>query len=293
MKKLPALVLALVLVDSLHFIFGRLLVPYLPPTTSSFLYMSVGLVQIAIYAAATRQIDGRVFRDNARFFTVIGFLIALATVVSYTAVVYIDPGTAALIGRMGTIFGLGFGVFWLKERLSRGERIGAVIAVIGALIISFQWGDSGSLAWLGALLVLISTFCYSLHAAIVKRSGSDIDFTNFFLFRMVTSCFFLLVFTVARGELILPTGRDVWIILILTGTINVTVSRSLYYIVLRRVPLSILTIFLTLTPVMTIMWSLVLFDVLPSTQALLGGVAVISGVLMVTLSRRHNRPKPA
>ncbi|NCF69324.1 MAG: EamA family transporter [Chloroflexi bacterium] len=289
MNKSTAVVIALLLVDSLHLIFARLLLPYLPPTSSSFYYMTIATVQIALYAAVRRQIDWHVFRDNAKFFLVIGFLIATATATSYTAVVYIDPGTASLIARMSTIFALGFGIFWLKERFVRGEKIGAAIAVGGVFIISFQPGGRSDLLWLGTMLVLVSTFCYALHAAIVKKFGGEMDFTNFFLFRMASSSLFLLIFAAGRGELVWPEGREVWLILLLTATVNVTISRSLYYIVLRRFKLSILTIILTLSPVITILWSMALFDERPSLQGLLGGTAVILGVILVTMSKRTEK----
>ncbi len=83
MKKLPAIVAVLLIVDSLHFVFARLLLPYLPPVTSSLFYMSIATVQIAIFAAVRRQIDWRVFRDNAKFFLIIGFLIATATTLEF------------------------------------------------------------------------------------------------------------------------------------------------------------------------------------------------------------------
>jgi drug/metabolite transporter (DMT)-like permease len=282
----PAMVAVLLVVDSLHFVYGRMLAPYLPPTTSSFYYMTLALIQIALFAALRRQIDWSVFRDNFGFFVTIGFLIAVATSTSFAAVVYIDPGTASLLARMGTIFSLAFGLFWLKERLTRGEQIGAALAVIGVVMISFQPGAGSSSLWLGTLLVLTSTFTYALHAAIVKRQGGGINFLNFLLFRMVTSCFFLFVFTVGRGELVWPSGREVWLILLTAATLNVVVSRSLYYVVLRRIDLTILTILLTLSPVITIFWSMLLFDERPSLQGLIGGAAVILGVIIVTLSKR-------
>lgn len=288
MKNLRAIVIVLLLVDSLHLVWARLLIPFLPPTASSFFYMTLATIQIALFAAVRREINWQVFRDNAKFFLIIGFLIALATSTSYASIVYIDPGTASMIARMGTIFSLGFGIFWLKERLAPWEMIGAFIAIIGVFIITFQPGASINLVWLGTLLVLISTFSYALHAAIVKRNGGEIDFTNFFLFRMAASILFLFIFTVARGELVWPSGWAVWVILLLTATVNVSISRSLYYIVLRRFNLSILTILLTLTPVITILWSIALFGERPSLQGLLGGAAVILGVIIVTLNRRSN-----
>ena len=287
--KLPAIVLVLLIVDSLHYVFARLLLPYLNPIVSSFYYMTIAAIQIAIFAAVRRQIDWRIFRDHAKFFLAIGFLIAVATSTSYAAVIYIDPGTASMIARMNTIFALGFGILWLKERLVQGEKIGAFLAVIGVFVISIQPGGSNNLLWLGTLLVLGSTFSYALHAAIVKRYGGEIQFTNFFLFRMASSCLFLFIFALGSGELVWPSGRDVWLILIITATVNVTISRSLYYLVLRRFRLSIFTIILTISPVITILWSVALFDERPTPQSLLGGAAVIVGVILVSLSRRGKR----
>ena len=287
LNNVPVIMVLLLLVDSLHFVFARLLLPHLPPTTASFYYMTVATIEIAVFAAVRRQIDWQIFRDHVRFFIIIGFLIAVATATSFAAVTYIDPGTASLVARMGTIFSLGFGIFWLKERLAPTEKIGAVVSVVGVFIISFQWGETGGLLWLGTLLVLSANFTYTLHAAIVKRHGGEIDFTNFLLFRMLTSILFLLIFTVWRGELVWPGEAKVWWILLLAGTVNVTISRSLYYTLMRRFKLSILTAFLTLSPAVTILWSLALFGERPSLQGLVGGTAVIIGVILVTMSKRN------
>lgn len=291
MNKMLAVVIALLLVESLHFVFARLLLPYLPPITSSFYYMALAMLMIAFFAGARRRIDWRILRDNAPFFLIIGFLIAFSTSMSFSSVAFVDPGTASMIARMGTIFTLGLGVFWLKERLAGGEIIGALIAVLGVIIISFQPGESGGIVWVGTLMVLASNFSYALHAAIVKRQGGDIEFINFFLFRMVTSVLFLFIFAVGRGEMVVPSGQAVWGILILTAIVNVVISRSLYYTLLRRIDLTILTIVLTLSPVVTVLWSLVLFEERPSLQGVLGGTAVIMGVLLVTVSRSKNNSK--
>jgi len=282
---------ALLLVDSLHFIFGRMLLAYLPATTSSFFYMAIATVEIAAFAALRRQIDWQLFWRNSKFFLIIGFLIAYATAASFAAVSYIDPGTASMIARVNTLFAVAFGILWLKEKLTRGEKIGAAVAITGVFVISFQPGAPGEQIWLGALLVLSSSFTYALHAAIVKRQGNDIEFTNFFLFRMLASLFFLLIFAVGRGEMVWPQGWPVWGVLFLTGTLNVTISRGLYYIALRRFNLSLLTILLTLSPVITIFWSLLLFGEAPSLPGFAGGAAVICGVIWVTLSRQRKRSR--
>jgi hypothetical protein len=74
---------------------------------------------------------------------------------------------------------VGLGIFWLRERLTRFQSLGAVLALTGVLVISFQPGDY---IRLGSLLILLSAFMYALHTAIVKRYGEKMDFLEFFFF---------------------------------------------------------------------------------------------------------------
>ena len=49
--------------------------------------------------------------------------------------------------------------------------------------------------------------------------------------------------------------------------------------------MSLLTILLTLTPVVTWLWSIVAFGGRPAVVEIIGGVATLAGVLLVTASR--------
>ncbi|MFQ5613910.1 MAG: EamA family transporter [Anaerolineae bacterium] len=184
----PLIVSLLLLVDSLHFVFARLLLPHLPPSASAF------------------------------------YVLGVAT---------------------------------------------------GVFIITFQPGDY---LRIGSLLVLVSTFLHALHAALVKRYGGRLDFTAFFLFRLASTTGFLFVIAAVRGGLVWP-GSRAWLLLALVGTVDVIVSRALYYLALRRLRMSLHSIVLTLSPVATILWSMLLFGSRPSLQELLGGLA---GILILS-----------
>lgn len=277
----PVVVAVLLMVDSLHFVFARLLVPYLPGGTAAFYVLAVATVEVAIFLTFRRAIRFDVFRQNLRFFLAIGLLVALSTTFNYVAVRYIDPGTASLLAQTSTIFAMALSLIWLGERLNRLEVVGALVAIVGVFVIDFQTGDYWQL---GSLLVLGSSFMYALHAAIVKRHGGELEFRNFFLWRLTSTTGFLLAFTVARGQLVWPEPRA-WLILIAAGTVDVVISRVLYYLALRRLRMSFHTILLTLSPVITILWSLALFGELPALQGLIGGAAVIAGVAIITVGR--------
>jgi len=277
----PLVIGLLLLVDSLHFIFARLLHPYLPGGTSAFYVLAIATVEVGLFLSLRRRIDFSTFRSNIRFFLSIGFLVAASTTFNYIAVGYIDPGTASMLAQSATLFALGLGVFWLREKLAGREITGALIALAGVFIVSFQPGDY---LRLGSLLVLASAFMYALHSAIVKRHGGQIEFGNFFFFRVLSVSGFLLLFTAARGQLVWPSW-EAWRLLILAGTVDVVISRVLYYLALRRLQLSFLSIILTLSPVITILWSIALFGEKPTVQGFIGGAAVIVGVLIVSSSK--------
>lgn len=61
--------------DSLHFVFARLLLPLISPQVSVMYVMAIATVVVGAYALATRQINFGVLRKHLLFFVVIGFLI--------------------------------------------------------------------------------------------------------------------------------------------------------------------------------------------------------------------------
>jgi len=277
----PLVVIFLLVADSLHFVFARLLLPYLPPATSAMYVLAIATVQLAVFTSIWRHARLEMFRRYVWFFLAVGFLVGASTALNYTSVAFVDPGTASLLTKTSVLFGLAFGLIWLKERFNRIETVGAVIAIIGTIIITFQSGDYFRF---GALLVLVSTFMYSLHAALVKRYSTDMGLAEFFLFRLLCTTGFLFLFVVGRGQLEWPAWQA-WVILALAGTIDVALSRGLYYVALRKLKLTHHSLILTLSPLVTILWTYLLFSIAPTTQQLVGGVAVLAGVLMVTVGR--------
>lgn len=272
---------ALLVVDSFHYIFARLLLPHIHPTASAFFVLAVGTVEVTAFALARRELSWRPARDYFWFFAAIGFLIAASTVLSYLSIAYIDPGTASMLAKAGVVISLLLSVFWLHERLNRTQVAGALLAVLGAITISFHPGDV--MQW-GAFLILLSTFFYALHAAIVKRWGGGMGFLDFFVFRLLFTSMFLFFFAVAGGHWVWPDAPT-WLLLLMTGTVDVVISRTLYYQTLRIFPMSIHTVILTLSPVVAIGAALLLFGEFPGTQELVGGVLVLAGVVIVNRAR--------
>lgn len=281
-QKTTLLILALLAVDGLHFVFARALREVMHPVASVVWVLGIGALEVGVFAARVGKIRWVTFRKHAVFFLVIGTLVGVSTTINYTAVKFIEPGVASLLSEMSILFGVILGVFWLGDRLTRKQATGAMIAMIGVILITFQPGD---FLRLGALMVISGSFLYAWHAAIVKRSGGEIDFLEFFVWRLVATTGILMLSAILQYQLMFPPNATAWGLVIIAGTVDVVISRTLYYLSLRRLTVSIHALIFTLSPVVAILWSLALFGSQPTGRDLLGGAIVLIGVLIVTYRR--------
>lgn len=279
------LITLLVLVDSMHFVFARLLLPHISPTVSAMYVMAIATAQVGLYGLWRGELRWSALRENLPFFLAIGALIGASTYCSYVAVGFVDAGTASMLGKLSIVYSIGFGLFWLRERLHRAQIAGAAVAVVGTIVIAYQ---PGNVAQIGSLIIVGSTFMYALHTALVKRYGGEIEFVNFFFYRLLGTTVALMVIALGasaagQGGLALPRGIA-WLLLPLVATVDVVISRIFFYVALRRLQLSLHAIILTLSPVAAVLWSVLLFGEAPNAQQAIGGAFVLVGVLVAMLN---------
>ena len=91
------LVAGLLLVDSLYYIFARLLLPLVPPVAGAMYMLALGAFQIAVLLRG--RIDWGVLRRHRWLFLTVGLLVGVNTNMGFVAVKYVDPGTASLLSR--------------------------------------------------------------------------------------------------------------------------------------------------------------------------------------------------
>lgn len=276
-----ALFAVLLLVDSLHLVFARAFVPYFEPVISATLVLGTGTLLVGIYGILRGELHLSSLTKHLWFHLAVGALVGASTAMSYTAVSLIDTGTASMLSKTSTLFSIVIGLWWLHERLRRIQVIGGVLALVGVILITFQPGDI--FRW-GALLILGSSLMYAYHAALVKRYGGEMGFVDFFFYRLLFTTLTLGAIALLRPWTI-NAPPSIWLLIFVAGAVDIVISRTLYYLALRRLPMSLHAIILTVSPVVTLFWAYLFFDTFPGPLQLFGGATVIIGVTLAAYFR--------
>ena len=94
------LIAALLMIDSLHFVFARLMLPHIEPAVSAMYVMMIGMAVVGVYGFIRGQIKIDLLFKNIWFFLSVGLLVAVSTNINYEAVAFIDlirPGVRAFL----------------------------------------------------------------------------------------------------------------------------------------------------------------------------------------------------
>ena len=286
-----AAVFVLMMVDGLHFVFARMLLPRVSPEISAFYVLLIGTIEVGIFTLLTGKLHFSTFKKNFWVFLVIGFLVATSTNINYEAVAFVDAGTASLLNEVSIIFGLMFGLLWLKEKLSTPQLWGSLLAIAGVFVINYQSGDY---LRLGSLMILGGSLMYAAHAAITKRYTSEINLGEFFFLPFIKHLHIFIPFLSWQRRTGTAQGRS------LAFSDFGCYSRYQHqpHLVLCRPAKTKcqfpLCFAYTLSPVVTIfMVTCCSLEKCPGTQQLLGGAAVIAGVMLVTYYRNKKTKKTA
>ena len=245
---------------------------------------------LAVFAILTRmRLPGR--RDLAG--------IAIAGVVGIT--IYhvslnfgeqtVSSGAAALLIAAGPVFVALLSMAFLGERLTWQGWVGIGVAFAGVALISVS-GSGGLHFSAGALFVLLSalaTAAYFILSKRLLRHYSPIEFTCYAIWAgtipmLVFAPSFLHQFTTAA-----PSAT--WAVVYL-GIFPAAVAYVLSNYALSRMPASLMTTFLYLSPVLAALIAWVWLGEIPALLTAIGGAVAIVGVIIVQ-TRGQAREKVA
>jgi drug/metabolite transporter (DMT)-like permease len=188
-----------------------------------------------------------------------------------------DPTVVAFFSRSETVFSLLWGVVFLKEHLTKVQWLGAMTAIIGAGIMTYQ-GET--IIWIVLLLAIAANFFNATSSYVAKRNIINISPAVLGLARTIILTLTLGIIGLLAGKLAWPSLRTLlWII---GGSfVGPFLSYIFFYKGLAYIDMGQAAIIRATQPLFVAVYSLALFGRTIGIVQFAGGLVISIGVFMM------------
>ncbi len=262
---------------STGFILAKRLLAYTNAETLNTLWFGLSFVlTISFLLMRNRSKTVRLFRTNWKDGVVIGLVNAVAATLWFHSINISGPTLTAFLVRFSTIFIIILGVIFLKERLHLHDVVGLLIALAGAFIISLTGGNYLAK---GAVIALLASFAIAVQVVVSKVYVKTIDPLTLVSMRALFTATFLAIYAAALSKLQpFPAGQLP--LLLVAVVLNAVLGFVFFYKSLELLDVSKVAVIRTVDPFVVVVYALAYFGTIPHPRELIGGLLVITGVLV-------------
>lgn len=209
---------------------------------------------------------------------------------------YTTASNVSLIVSTEMIFSIFLAVLLLKETLHRHTIIGGICAFTGMGLVVYQDIQAAEFHWnealLGDLLVLCSVVGWGLYNIFSKKvlNHSDPIYTLFYV--SLFSVLSLLVISIPTGDIyhMLSMSPKAWAGTVYLGIFGSCLGMVFYFQALKRLPVSIAALTLTLLPVFGVLSAMIFLGESLSFIQVIGAIVIIISVGYVVYPRKGEEP---
>jgi drug/metabolite transporter (DMT)-like permease len=154
------------------FIFLRIAVPELGPLLTTLLRIMLAGAALAAFAFATGVPMN--WRRNLKPFAVVGLFAGVLPFVCFSfAALRLPAAYSAVLNATAPLFGAGFSVLWLQEKMNARKLTGLLCGVTGvAILVGAGALPLDTLTLLSFAACLLAAASYALSSIIVKKTGN-------------------------------------------------------------------------------------------------------------------------
>jgi drug/metabolite transporter (DMT)-like permease len=214
---------------------------------------------------------------------------ALATVFFTQSFHYLNPTVAILLQKLQPLIAISLAAWVLKETLSKRFWFWAIVALIGAYIISFPNFKPEGLTWdnnmLGIILAVAAAFLWGGSTVFGRFVLQKVSFQLMTALRFISALIFLVLINIYYGSLSqinTATGKD-WLFVLIIAIIAGFVSLMVYYYGLRSTKASIATLCELAFPFAAVIVNWIFLQASLSIMQIIGGLILVLAITRLTL----------
>jgi drug/metabolite transporter (DMT)-like permease len=259
------------------------------PSTAAVFRCAYALPLLGLLALVERRRYGPRPASQRWLALLAGVFLAVDLVAWHHTIGLVGAGLATVLGNTQVVIVAVLAWLTLGERPSGRTLLALPVAMLGVVLISGLVGSGayGRDPRLGVLLGLLTALAYAGFLLVLRRGNADLRTPAGPLFEAtLASALTAVVIGLALGEVdLVPAWPAHGWLLVLAVTSQV-VGYLFISISLPRLPAALTSVILTLQPVASVLLAMVLLKEAPSAIQLLGGGAILVGLLLATVRRR-------
>lgn len=275
-----ALISAVLIATSL--IWSRLILESTNPETGALIYFGSGALLSLALLFATKQIRKLyVFMKYRKILAAFGILHGISALLFFYSVSVIGPSLTGFLLKLETLLSVVFGIILLKERLTKYEAVGALLAIIGTFMIVYRLDIA---IVLGAVYAIMLATFVAVTNLISKKYIKQIEPDAMNTFRLIFISIILLPYALLTNSLQLPEGI-VFTYSIVGAFVSAVIGITFFYKALQKASLSKVMIVRTLEPLFVVVYAFLVFSDVPGMVQLAGGALIIAGTVMLFVKK--------
>ncbi len=214
----------------------------------------------------------------------LGFInIPLNQLAFFKGLSYTTPANTALLYALTPTFVFILTAFSKHEKPTLSRFTGIAIAFAGVILVLFEKGLSLNPDHvLGNLLVLSASFSWAIFTTfgrpLVLKYGA-INMTAMAMFAGLLT--YLPVYAIVPTHTpIVEITMSAWLSIAYLGWITSGLGYTLWYIALAKISASRVAVFNNIQPIVTTLFTMIFFGIMPTPLFILGGLIVLTGVII-------------
>lgn len=236
---------------------------------------------LIVISVPSQRAELKNLRKYTRIFIYSSILTAIGAALWISAIKTIGIPLTSFLMKAQTLFSLMLGMIFLGERLNRGETVGIVITLAGGVIVAYQ-SDLSLL--IGTFMAIGSAFFYSALSFSVKKIAQDLNMLTVATLRALGVSIVAIVYLIVTGTLVMPEPIDL-IYMAFGGIAGAFIAKACQFQAIKLIDISRTTAVMPMESLFVVLLSYFIFDEIPSVIKLLGGAAIITGVIFLVIYR--------